>query len=220
MMNQLIIIPALSVNRDDRRASFRNRCERTESSSCKLREDTIYSKATLSKYAFIVCIYIFNCAVPTLSFTTSPIGITKEFSLHPAISWKSVSKNHNFPYHENVHNSPRRVPKKVFPSMILRSVPGGDNESITSDNAASPTSTSAGSTVINGSVNGSGGGLAPPFLVTLDDATAYSYKDAIMRTVAWVSAAFMFGSGLWIVVGPTAGEEFFAGYLVEQIKPI
>ena len=48
-------------------------------------------------------------------------------------------------------------------------------------------------------VPSTGGGLVPPFSVTLDDATAYSYKDAVMRTLLWVSAAFVFGSGLAVM---------------------
>lgn len=61
-----------------------------------------------------------------------------------------------------------------------------------------------------------GSGLVPPFSVTLDDATAYSYKSAINRTLLWVLSALAFGSGLWLLVDPQLGEEFFAGYLVEQ----
>lgn len=56
----------------------------------------------------------------------------------------------------------------------------------------------------------------PPFLVTLDDASKYSYNEAIERTLGWVGAAIVFGGALWAVAGPQAGQEFFAGYLVEQ----
>jgi predicted tellurium resistance membrane protein TerC len=56
----------------------------------------------------------------------------------------------------------------------------------------------------------------PPFLVTLDDGSQHSYLEAIQRTVAWVSAAIIFGSTLWITGGAQTGQEFFAGYLVEQ----
>ena len=45
---------------------------------------------------------------------------------------------------------------------------------------------------------------------------AYSFKDAIYRTLGWVSAAVAFGGAVWTFAGPEAGEEFFAGYLVEQ----
>ena len=44
----------------------------------------------------------------------------------------------------------------------------------------------------------------------------YSYKRAVMRTAAWVSAAVVFGGAIWTLVSPELGEEFFAGYLVEQ----
>ena len=56
----------------------------------------------------------------------------------------------------------------------------------------------------------------PPLSVTLDDGSKYSYSDAIQRTLGWVGAAIIFGSGLWAVFGAQTGEEFFAGYLVEQ----
>ena len=56
----------------------------------------------------------------------------------------------------------------------------------------------------------------PPLSVTLDDGTQYSYNEAIQRTLGWVSAAIIFGGGLWAIAGAQAGEEFFAGYLVEQ----
>ena len=58
-------------------------------------------------------------------------------------------------------------------------------------------------------------GTPPPFSVTLES-DDYSYKEAIQRTIAWVSASIFFGGLLWAMVGPTTGEEFFAGYLVEQ----
>lgn len=42
------------------------------------------------------------------------------------------------------------------------------------------------------------------------------YKSAILRTLAWVGAASLFGIGLLVAFGPETSEEFFAGYLVEQ----
>jgi TerC family integral membrane protein len=57
-------------------------------------------------------------------------------------------------------------------------------------------------------------GLEPPFAITLEG--EYSYADAIQRTLSWVAAAIVFGGGIWSVLGPTTGQEFFAGYLVEQ----
>ncbi len=47
-------------------------------------------------------------------------------------------------------------------------------------------------------------------------ATEDVYTQAIERTLLWVGAALVFGTGLWVLVGPTTAEEFFAGYLVEQ----
>jgi predicted tellurium resistance membrane protein TerC len=58
-------------------------------------------------------------------------------------------------------------------------------------------------------------GIAPPFSVTLEE-DDYDYKESIKRTAAWVGAAALFGGCLVAFVGPTTGEEFFAGYLVEQ----
>lgn len=58
-------------------------------------------------------------------------------------------------------------------------------------------------------------GIPPPFSVTLEKED-YSYKEAVLRTLGWVSLACVFGGVLWAVGGSTVGEEFFAGYLVEQ----
>ena len=43
-----------------------------------------------------------------------------------------------------------------------------------------------------------------------------TYDSAIQRTLAWVSAAILFGGGLWYTFGMETAQEFFAGYLVEQ----
>jgi len=56
---------------------------------------------------------------------------------------------------------------------------------------------------------------SPPLAVTLEGED-YSYKDAIQRTLGWVGAAIVFGGGVWSFAGSATGEEFFAGYLVEQ----
>jgi predicted tellurium resistance membrane protein TerC len=42
------------------------------------------------------------------------------------------------------------------------------------------------------------------------------YQQAIFRTMLWVTLAGGFGFGLWAFVDSHLGEEFFAGYLVEQ----
>lgn len=52
--------------------------------------------------------------------------------------------------------------------------------------------------------------------INADAGDEFSYKGAIQRTLAWVAAAILFGSSLWLFTGREAGEEFFAGYLVEQ----
>jgi hypothetical protein len=56
---------------------------------------------------------------------------------------------------------------------------------------------------------------SPPFSVLLEG-DDYSYSDAIKRTLGWVGAAIVFGGGVWAFAGSATGEEFFAGYLVEQ----
>jgi len=61
-----------------------------------------------------------------------------------------------------------------------------------------------------------GQGLAPPFQVTLEGEDAQSYTRAIERTLAWAGAACAFGGALWFIYGSEVGEEFFAGYLLEQ----
>lgn len=43
-----------------------------------------------------------------------------------------------------------------------------------------------------------------------------SYRTAFRNTILSVLAAVAFGAGLWALVGPATGKEFFAGYLVEK----
>lgn len=59
------------------------------------------------------------------------------------------------------------------------------------------------------------GGLKPPFTVTIEG-DKQTYSRAIERTFAWVGAASIFGAGVSVFMGPEAGQQFFAGYLVEQ----
>ena len=59
------------------------------------------------------------------------------------------------------------------------------------------------------------GGM-PTIVIDSKDSTEAIYNSAIKRTLAWVAAAGAFGSGLYLIVGPTTAEEFFAGYLLEQ----
>ena len=42
------------------------------------------------------------------------------------------------------------------------------------------------------------------------------YKSAVQRTLLWITAAGLFGAGLFVFVDPQTSEEFFAGYLLEQ----
>jgi predicted tellurium resistance membrane protein TerC len=60
----------------------------------------------------------------------------------------------------------------------------------------------------------SSNGSEDAFVAIVED--SYSYNEAIQRTLAWVVTAILFGGGLWAVAGPQTGQEFFAGYLVEQ----
>lgn len=39
---------------------------------------------------------------------------------------------------------------------------------------------------------------------------------ALETAAAYVGAAVLFGIGVWFFMGPVAGQEFFAGYLLEQ----
>lgn len=39
---------------------------------------------------------------------------------------------------------------------------------------------------------------------------------ALETAAAYVGAAVLFGIGVWFFMGATAGQEFFAGYLLEQ----
>lgn len=57
-------------------------------------------------------------------------------------------------------------------------------------------------------------GGSPTFII--QDSTTAVYQSAVQRTLLWVTLAGIFGGGLWAFVSPNTGEEFFAGYLVEQ----
>jgi TerC family integral membrane protein len=59
-------------------------------------------------------------------------------------------------------------------------------------------------------------GALPTIVITPDESSAQIYQSAIKRTIAWVAAAAAFGLTLYQTVGSQTGEEFFAGYLLEQ----
>lgn len=46
--------------------------------------------------------------------------------------------------------------------------------------------------------------------------TAVMAERALETAAAYVGAAVLFGIGVWFFMGATAGQEFFAGYLLEQ----
>ena len=52
--------------------------------------------------------------------------------------------------------------------------------------------------------------------VILDEPPTKIYEKAIIRTIQWVTAAAVFGLGIWNFLGRELAEEFFAGYLIEQ----
>ena len=41
-------------------------------------------------------------------------------------------------------------------------------------------------------------------------------KGDLFMLAVWITAAVLFGAGVWFVGGPTMGQEYFAGYLLEQ----
>lgn len=48
------------------------------------------------------------------------------------------------------------------------------------------------------------------------DSASAIYKAAFRNTIYTVGAAGVFGGAIWLQLGQKAGEEFFAGYLIEQ----
>jgi TerC family integral membrane protein len=59
-------------------------------------------------------------------------------------------------------------------------------------------------------------GSGPTVVIEPNEPDDLIYASAITRTLSWVSAAVLFGIGLFLTVGQGTAEEFFAGYLVEQ----
>ncbi len=59
-------------------------------------------------------------------------------------------------------------------------------------------------------------GTGPTIIIEPNEPDQLIYSSAISRTISWVIAAILFGTGLYLSVGPDTAEEFFAGYLVEQ----
>eukprot|EP00559_Dactyliosolen_fragilissimus_P003584 CAMPEP_0184864002 /NCGR_PEP_ID=MMETSP0580-20130426/13364_1 /TAXON_ID=1118495 /ORGANISM="Dactyliosolen fragilissimus" /LENGTH=324 /DNA_ID=CAMNT_0027362627 /DNA_START=287 /DNA_END=1261 /DNA_ORIENTATION=+ len=60
------------------------------------------------------------------------------------------------------------------------------------------------------------GGGGPTIVLDDTDESSQIYNRAITRTLQWVFASSFFGAMLWFTLGQEVGEEFFAGYLVEQ----
>jgi tellurite resistance protein TerC len=58
--------------------------------------------------------------------------------------------------------------------------------------------------------------LAVDLLVVHRDAHEVSFREATVTSIAWISIGLAFGAGVWVVMGPTAGGEYFAGYLIEK----
>ena len=49
-----------------------------------------------------------------------------------------------------------------------------------------------------------------------DDTHDETYQIALRNTFWSVAVAVLFGAGVWLTAGPTVGQEFFAGYIVEK----
>ena len=103
--------------------------------------------------------------------------------------------------------TPPPIPSGNDGTITTLATPSGSAVMASTSNPTTSTTTTGSSSHANNN---------PPFSVTLDDATQYSYTEAIQRTIGWVGAAIVFGTTVWITQGATTGEEFFAGYLVEQ----
>jgi len=58
--------------------------------------------------------------------------------------------------------------------------------------------------------------LAVDLLVLHRDAHEVSFREATVTSIAWISIGIAFGVGVWVLMGPTAGGEYFAGYLIEK----
>lgn len=53
-------------------------------------------------------------------------------------------------------------------------------------------------------------------LTTNDPDDDDSYQVALRNTFWSIAVALLFGAGLWVTVGPTVSQEYFAGYIVEK----
>ena len=65
-------------------------------------------------------------------------------------------------------------------------------------------------------IAGIGGLLAVDLLVLHRDAHEVSFREASLTSIAWIGIGLAFGAGVWVIMGPTAGGEYFAGYLIEK----
>lgn len=170
--------------------------------ACRRKITTIICFVTVYTVALCGCV---------TTFTVVPLQYRPRSGYHsiPSSEMSTLSKLSNNQIEKgqsiSLLNSVRGEGDKS--TQIPSSVDGATNISTSISVAGSVATTVDGTT---------GGGMVPPFSVTLDNAAAYSYKEAIQRTIAWVSAALIFGSSLWVFGTPQMGEEFFAGYLVEQ----
>lgn len=165
-----------------------------------------------------IYLFSFGCcrSTPTIAFSSRILPtkrslLLKSFKDSNMITLITQRKNSS---HKRLWYDCPKSTKQFQKSVdtILYAVTGGgeSGESVVSTTSSSLSSTKKSS-------SDGGGGLAPPFSVTIETTEdGYSYKEAIQRTIAWITAAFIFGSSLWFLISPQAGEEFFAGYIVEQ----
>ncbi|KAL7573753.1 hypothetical protein ACA910_007786 [Epithemia clementina (nom. ined.)] len=121
---------------------------------------------------------------------------------HPAAAFTSSSSPGVF-VRKSRYGAPQQVlPNNIRPWVVGRSKVDAMMETKSDDRVLSESS-------------GEGKGLKPPFTVTIEGDNQ-TYGQAVERTLAWVGAASVFGGGLWVLYGSEVGQEFFAGYLVEQ----
>ena len=57
---------------------------------------------------------------------------------------------------------------------------------------------------------------AVDLLVLHRDAHEVSFREATATSIGWIGIGLAFGAGVWVFMGPTAGGEYFAGYLIEK----
>lgn len=172
---------------------------------------TTSSRASLS---LVVCWWLLLAAAASanscLAFVVTPLSSTRRGSMLGGKPYSPLS---------TTTTTTTTTQQRTRRLHVL----GVETEGQESSSSSLDTKTTARSSLSNGTavINGSGTAAAASAMAleealeeALDD--AYNYRSAIYRTLGWVSAAVAFGGALWAVFGSETGQEFFAGYLVEQ----